>query len=29
VGAIVVVIANVIAKKSLQMGFIQSDDVVE
>jgi hypothetical protein len=29
VGAIVVEIANVIAQKSLQMGFIQRDDVVE
>jgi hypothetical protein len=29
VGAVVVVIANVIAKKSLQMGLVQSDDVVE
>jgi hypothetical protein len=29
VGVIVVAMAKVIAKKSLQMGFIQSDDVVE
>jgi hypothetical protein len=29
VGAVVVIIAKVIAKKSLKMGFIQSDDVVE
>ena len=29
VGAIVVEIANVIAQKSLQMGFIESDDMVE
>jgi len=29
VGAIVVIIANIIAQKSLQMGLIQSDDMVE
>jgi hypothetical protein len=29
VSAVVEVIANVITQKSLQMGFIQSDDVVE
>jgi hypothetical protein len=29
VGAVVVVIANVIVKKSLEMVLVQSDDVVE